>query len=66
MAASAFIALRSRGHGLRTFSAAGCGLGPFSLKVLSHVVSDNHNLLSVCLSENALGNAGKSKSKSKI
>jgi len=57
MAVAALLRLRSRGHNIHTLEAAGCGLGPFSLQVLAHALSDNHNMATVVLADNAVGHS---------
>ena len=57
MAVASLLRLRSRGHNMHTLEAAGCGLGPFSLQVLAHGLSDNHNMGTVILAENAVGHS---------
>ncbi len=57
MAVAAWMRLRSRGHNMHTLEAMGCGLGPFSLRVASHALSDNHNLATLALAENAIGHS---------
>jgi len=57
MAVASLLRLRSRGHNVHTLEAAGCGLGPFSLQMLAHALSDNHNMATVVLADNAVGHS---------
>ena len=52
-----FTRVQPRGHNLHTIEMAGCGCGPFTIRMVSHCVCDNHNLATIVLSENALGSS---------
>ena len=55
IAVSAFLRVKSRGHGLYSLSVAGCSLSSISLGVVSHALIDNHNIGSLDLSHNPVG-----------
>lgn len=53
-AVAAFMKIRVRGSSLYSLSVAGCDLTPYSLKVLSYALTDNHNLCSLDVSHNSI------------
>jgi predicted nucleic acid-binding protein len=57
LAFRAFLEVRRRGSTLRTLSVAKCGLGPRAAAIAAHACGDNHYLLSLDLSHNAIGHS---------